>query len=139
MSKTMEGEYKYMSSKILKNCKKTILHLLKSINYSKMPFDFDSLSTDGIDTVKVWYHKNYPYSYDAVLSTATIAFNNGTQAVVKQSMLSLDCYILDVEILHEGLCYKISSSEIDEDKVYSYNRILKQAHDQRDFWGELEL
>ena len=135
----MEGEYTNMSSKILKNCRKTILHLLKSINYSKMPFDFDALSTDGIDTIKVWYHKNYPYSYDAVLSKATILFNNGTQIFVKQSMLSLDSYILDVEITYEGLTYKIESHELNDEKVHSYNRALKQAYDQRDFWAEIEL
>ena len=128
-----------MSSKILKNCRKSILHLLKSINYTNMPFDFDSLSTDGIDTIKVWYHKNYPYSYDSILSKATVLLNEGTQIVIKQSMLALDSYVLDVEILHEGLTYNIASNELNDDKIHSYNRALKQAHDQRDFWGEIEL
>ena len=128
-----------MSSKILKNCRKTILHLLKSINYSNMPFDFDSLSTDGIDTIKVWYHKDYPYSYGNIISKTTVLFNNGCQIFIKQSMLSLDCYVLDIEIIYEGLTFTITASELNDEKVYSYNRILKQAYDQRDFWAEIEL
>lgn len=128
-----------MSSKILKNCRKTILHLLKSINYSNMPFDFDSLSTDGIDTIKVWYHKDYPYFYGNIISKTTVLFNNGCQIFIKQSMLSLDCYVLDIEIIYEGLTFTITASELNDEKVYSYNRILKQAYDQRDFWEEIEL
>lgn len=127
-----------MSSKILKNCRKAILHLLKSINYSEMPFDFDSLSSDGIDTIKVWYHKDYPYSYD-VISKATIMFNNGTQIIVKQKMLALDSYFVNVEITHDGLMYNFDEDMMSSDKVHSYNRVLKQAYDQRDFWQEVEL
>ena len=127
-----------MSSKILKNCRKAILHLLKSINYSEMPFDFDSLSSDGIDTIKVWYHKDYPYSYD-VISKATIMFNNGTQIIVKQKMLALDSYFVNVEIIHDGLMYNFDEDMMNSDKVHSYNRVLKQAYDQRDFWQEVEL
>ena len=84
-----------MSSKILKNCRKAILHLLKSIDYSEMPFDFDSLSIDGIDTIKVWYHKDYPYSND-VISKATIIFNNGAKMMIKQKMIDWDNFIINI-------------------------------------------
>lgn len=103
-----------------------------------MPFDFDSLSTDGIETIKIWYHKDYPYSYD-IISKTTIVFSNGATATINQQMLSLDHYVVDVVFVSDGLTYEVSSATIDEEKIHSYNRNIKQAYDQKDFWREVEL
>lgn len=103
-----------------------------------MPFDFDSLSIDGIDTIKVWYHKDYPYSND-VISKATIIFNNGTKMMIKQKMIDWDNFIINIEATHEGLLYKFHEDALNVDKIHSYVRVLKQAYDQRDFWQEVEL
>ena len=128
-----------MSSKVLKNCRKAILNLIKSINTSELPFSMDELLECGTQSISVWYHKDYPYSYQRNISKVSLILNDETKIFVYQYMDDIDVIRIEIEIVFNGLPYKIDMSKLNQDKIHSYNRAIKQTYDQRDFWQEVEL
>lgn len=128
-----------MSSKILKNCKKSILHLLKTADFSILPFTFDDLQDRGVEAVNIFYHKDYPYSYEHPVSKATVKFSNGVVIYVYQYMENIDCYRLEIEVLQDEKICKINTIDLDANRMHSYVRAIKQAYSYRDFWEEVEF